>query len=147
MQAQERLQTLSELKTIEAEKHARDDANNPQLPPGTVHKYSAAAKVQSGQFTTFCKTEFIDKCFAPTAAAKYASTIAGDRLSGPEIHASVPSAPSGTVDESGLVDKLNQQAAYAQSEGGAYGHIMLRIYPAYLHPDRRRRRNDRRCSS
>ena len=46
--AEERLQTLSELKTIESEKHARDDANNPQLPPGTVHKYSAAAKTQSG---------------------------------------------------------------------------------------------------
>ncbi|TFY52906.1 hypothetical protein EVJ58_g9749 [Rhodofomes roseus] len=101
--ADQRLQTLSEIKAIESEKHARDDANNPDLPPGTVHKYSAAAKIQSGQELAHPKLR----------------SISGDPLSGEEVHQSVPSAPAGAVDEDRLVDKLNREAAYTQRQGGS----------------------------
>ena len=52
----ERLQTLSEIKAVESDKHARDDVNNPNLLPGTVHKYSAAAKTQSGQYSVYLRS-------------------------------------------------------------------------------------------
>ena len=67
-----------------------------------------------------------------TAAANYASTIAGDPLLGQEVHDAVPPAPAGTVDEDRLVDKLIREAAYAQREGGACQHWLTRIYPAHL---------------